>query len=131
MYKDDQSTFQELLKKDNPVTIHHRNIQVLAIELYKCNNNLAIDIMNEIFIDRKYSRPDLRTQTEFVIPPINTVYKGENSLRYLGPLIWKIVSDKLKKILYLKRFKTEIKKWVPSKCPCRLCKNYVQGLGYV
>ena len=132
VYKDDQSTFEELLKKDNTVTIHHRNIQALAIELYKCNNNnLAIDIMNEIFIDRKYRGLDLRAQTEFAIPPVNTVYKGENSLRYLGPLIWKIVPDKLKKIPYLKRFKTEIKKWVPSKCPCRLCKNYVQGLGYV
>ena len=31
VYKDDCSTFDELLKKDDAVTIHHRNIQAIAI----------------------------------------------------------------------------------------------------
>ena len=34
-YKDKTSTFQELLEKDNSVSIHYRNIQKLAIEIYK------------------------------------------------------------------------------------------------
>ena len=32
---DKQSTFEELLNIDKSVTIHHRNLQVLATELYK------------------------------------------------------------------------------------------------
>ena len=32
-YKDKSSTFQELLEKGNSVSIHHRNIQKLAIEV--------------------------------------------------------------------------------------------------
>ena len=35
VYKDDASSFQELLNKDKSVTIHHRNIQALAIEMFK------------------------------------------------------------------------------------------------
>ena len=31
-YNDKSSNFQELLDKDNSVTIHHRNIRTLAIE---------------------------------------------------------------------------------------------------
>ena len=35
VYRDNSSSFTELLKKDNSVCIHYRNIQSLAIELYK------------------------------------------------------------------------------------------------
>ena len=31
----------------------------------------------------------------------------------------------------IKEFKSAIKAWTPTKCPCKLCKPYVQGLGYV
>ena len=34
-YKDTESSFEELLVKDNSVSMHHRNIQRLATELYK------------------------------------------------------------------------------------------------
>ena len=33
--KDRSSTFQELVEKDNSVSIHHRNVQMLAIEITK------------------------------------------------------------------------------------------------
>ena len=42
-------TFEELLVKDNSFTIHDRNLQRLAIEMYKIVNNLSPDIMKEIF----------------------------------------------------------------------------------
>ena len=32
--------FNQLLEKDNSVTIHHGNIQALATEIYKTLNNL-------------------------------------------------------------------------------------------
>ena len=78
VYKDDLSTFEALLKIDNSVSIHHRNIQSMAIELYKSKEFLAVDIMNEIFIERKYKGPNLRSQTDFHIPNVHTVYKGED-----------------------------------------------------
>ena len=49
VYQDDQYTFQQLLDKDNTVTIHHRNLQKLAIEMYKLQNNLSPKVMKEIF----------------------------------------------------------------------------------
>ena len=41
VYNDDYSNFNELLRKDNSVSIHHRNIRSLAIELYKSKNGLS------------------------------------------------------------------------------------------
>ena len=37
LYKDDISTFEQLLSKDESVTMHHRNMQKLATEMYKLN----------------------------------------------------------------------------------------------
>ena len=34
-FNNKSSTFQKLLDKKNSVTIHHRNIRALAIEIYK------------------------------------------------------------------------------------------------
>ena len=48
-YDDRQSKFEELLNIDKSVTIHHRNLQVLATELYKVHHGLAPELMNNIF----------------------------------------------------------------------------------
>ena len=47
MYKDNISFFEELLKKDKSFCILPRNIQSLAIELFKVKSNLANKIMCE------------------------------------------------------------------------------------
>ena len=113
------------------VTIHHRYLQCLAIELYKSKNGYAIDTMKGIFVDKNYNGPILRSQTDFEIPQVNSVHKGDDSLRYFGPLMWNIIPKKFKNEPSLKAFKEQIKKWRPNNCPCRLCKEYIQGVGYV
>ena len=79
MYNDDILSFDELLRKDN--------IQYLAVELYKAKNNLSPEIMKEVFSNREYHGPNLRLPTDFYPPLVKTVYKGEDSLSYFGPLI--------------------------------------------
>ena len=49
IYNDKISNFEELLNKDNSVSIHHSNIHALAIEMYKVANDISPDIMNEVF----------------------------------------------------------------------------------
>ena len=49
IYEDYTSTFEELLEKDKSVTIHIRNVQILAIELYKVVNNIAPEILKGVF----------------------------------------------------------------------------------
>ena len=49
-YGDKSSSFQDLLKKDNSVSIHHGNIQALATEMLKVKNNIAPEIMKELFL---------------------------------------------------------------------------------
>ena len=63
-YKDYQSSFEMLLRKDGSVTIHHKNLQLLVTEIYKVIHGIAPKIMNEI-IQVKESKINLRSDTVF------------------------------------------------------------------
>ena len=57
---------------------------------------------------------------------------GKNSIRYFGPIVWDdMVPEELKSIQTLEKFKAEVMKWVPTNCPCSLCKQFVSGVGYI
>ena len=129
-FKDSTSTFEELLSKDNSVSIHHRNLQVLAIEMFKIKNKMAPELLNEIFQEKTASY-NLRRNSNFFIRKVHSVYHGTESLSFLGPKIWELVPEGLKQSESLEIFKNKIKKWVPLRCPCRLCRIYLQNVGFI
>ena len=49
VYKDNVSTFTQLLQRDKSFSIHDRNLQKLAIEMYKVINNLSPHFMHSLF----------------------------------------------------------------------------------
>ena len=48
VYSDQSSTFEELLERDKTFSFHHKNIQNLAIEIYKFENGLSPEIMDSV-----------------------------------------------------------------------------------
>ena len=90
IYNDKQSSFIELLEKDNSV---------------------------------KHS--------QFYRPKVNSVYNGTERVSFLGPIIWDLVPNELKDIGNLAAFKKAIKNLSPEKCPCRLCKVYINNVGFI
>ena len=137
IYKEESASFQELLEKDGSVTIHQRNLQMLATEMYKVTTNSAPSFMNEVFC------PNLNLHTNNVsahtrlnssfYSPANPkkVNSGLNSLGFLGPKVWNMIPDEVKKAKSLSIFKNQIKKWKPINCPCRLCLTYIGNLGFI
>ena len=49
VYSDKTSSFKKLLKKDGSVTIHTRNLQTLATEMFKVYKNLSPAIIADLF----------------------------------------------------------------------------------
>ena len=78
-YQDNMPTFQELLNKDNSVSIHHRNLQVLATEMFKIHRGLSPEILRETFVS-KTSSYNLRRNDTFGKRKVHSVYHGTESL---------------------------------------------------
>ena len=71
---------------------------------------------------------NLRYNALFSRPFFKSVYKGTESLSFLGPKMWDILPDAYED---LNSFKVALKKWRPVNCPCRICKVYIANVGFV
>ena len=49
IYNDKHSNFEEMLAKNNSVSIHHSNIKALSVEMYKVAIDMYPEIANDIF----------------------------------------------------------------------------------
>ena len=103
-------SFENLLDKYKSVSMHHKNLSSLVIEMFKTHGGVLSEILNDLFPLRQADQYNLRNRSQFIIPNVKTV--NHVFLRYLGPKIWDS----------LKNFKNAIKKWKPESCLCRLAK---------
>ena len=80
IYNDKTSSFADFLAKDRSVTMHTRNVQILATEMFKANKNMPTELMQVLFCVRR-TYHDLRNPRHFAIPSINSVYHGSESIQ--------------------------------------------------
>ena len=78
--------------------------------------------------DHQYN---LSNCSDFITPQVKNVFHGTESISYLGPKIWDIVPEEFKHMKSLNSFEESIKMWVPTNYPCRLCKVYPDGVGFI
>ena len=86
--------------------------------------------MKEFFAP-KMSPYDLRNNNSFKRRRVNFAWFGTDLVSYLGPNIWDLVLNKIKKSESLNGFKFQIKRWVPEGCPCRIYKIYIGKVGLI
>ena len=114
-----------IVYKDFSATIHERNIQALAIELYKIINGISPDIMKQVLSLKDCniysSRFPIKSRN------VHTVNFGTETISSIGPKIWHIIPTVIKNAATLNEFKCKIKQWKPDLWPCRLCKTYIVG----
>ena len=129
VYRDYESSFEELLNMDKSLTFHHRNIQQVALEMFKVKNDLTPPFMKDLFTE---VGRESHLGGGFRRPNINSVKKGCRSLRSFGPIVWNsMLPEKYKLIKSLDEFKIAIKTWKPANCPCELCNPIIPGVGRI
>ena len=130
VYRDYNASFQQLLDMDNSVSVHQRNLQRLAVEMFKIKNNFSPSIMNTIFPlnDDSYN---LRNKNLLKTGKVRTVYNGTETVTFRGPEIWSQVPENIKNSTTVNEFKTKIKTWKNINCKCRICKTFIPNLGFI
>ena len=78
---DNNLTFEDLLKKCASLSIHNRNLQQLAVEIYKALNNLSSSLMRKLFRvnEMKYS---LCNKNSLVSNIPCTIKYGSNTITF-------------------------------------------------
>ena len=137
VYNDNVSSFEDLLQKDGSVTIHQQNLRSLTVEIFKVIKNIAPPLMSHIFTKNH----NLCTDNVSANTRSNSIFYnahnprtrnyGLNTLRHLGLKVYDMVPEVIKNSSSVQIFKSKIKNWVPSQCPCRLCAEFVSNLGYL
>ena len=94
-YKEKSSSFQKLPEKDNSVTIHHRNIKILATETYKFLQGLFPPFMNEIYLERK-NNYSLRRKNVLTRRRVNSVRYRTETVSFLVTKTWYILPKEIK-----------------------------------
>ena len=122
--------FRGSLEKDNSVFIHHKKIQALAIEMFKIHTKTSPQTIQEVSLVKKQGNYNLQNQKDFLIPQVESVNYDLESIGLLGQKLGESLPNDLKNNELVDSFKTTIKKWKPESCPCRLCKTYLQNIGY-
>lgn len=82
--------------KVGSVSTYHRNIQNVAIEMYKVKLELAPIITAKVFSGSLGTHWNLRNHNDFRVPFTRTVYFGIEIISHLRPKIWDIVLTELK-----------------------------------
>ena len=130
IYQDYSSSFTEVLEKENPKTIDHKNIQLLATELFQVKKALSLPFMNEIFVEIAQHYYDLKKKLMVREIMLKRVYNRTEARTFLGTIILEIVPNCIKENNSLEEFKLKIKLWSPENCPGRLCKRFLSNVGF-
>ena len=66
-----------------------------------------------------------------MIRTVKSINNGLESIRFLGPKILESLPNDFKNKESIESLKMDINEWKPESCHCRLCKIYLQNIGYL
>ena len=97
VYRDYESTFQQLLQQNKSVSIYQRSLQILATEIFKTKNDLKPVIMEDVF-NFKNLAYNFRNAETLNRSNVSSVKYGTETITSLGDKIWKILANEYKEL---------------------------------
>ena len=103
IYNDYELPFDRILEDNKQKSIHQKNIESLAIEIYKFQAGLTPPIMSDLFVTRE-NNYNLRNFQELESSLRRTVKFGTETISYRGPQIWNLIPERLRTLETLNKF---------------------------
>ena len=106
VYRDYNSSFDELLEKDNSYKIHDRNLEKQVTGIFKVKMNLGPEIMKEVFeiVEGPHA---LRNKRKLKSKKIHSVRYGIEPASFVCTRVWSSLPSNLKQCKSLELFKSK------------------------
>ena len=130
LHPSSQYSFQDLLEASGGLSIHQKHLQILVKEIFNFLQGNSPTFMKDVFQIRE-NPYNLRNPNPFKQINPSTVRYGLEAVSYRGGQVWQLVPEKIRLANSIETFSRQIKTWRCSSCPCRLCKRFIQNLGFI
>ena len=114
IYNDCELPFDRILEDNKQRSIHQKNIESLAIEIYKFQAGLIPLIISDLFVTRE-NNYNLRNFQELESSLKRTVKFGTETITYRAPQILNLIPERLRALETLNKFEKEVKKMEVSR----------------
>ena len=121
IYNSNES-YEELLTRNNEVSIHQKHLRALAAEIYKSLADKNPDFMKPYFIIKEMPY-NLRNGCALKLPSANSTCYGINSVLFRACLMWNRLPVSVKQSQSLLEFKSKIKTLRNIVCTCTICRT--------
>lgn len=125
VYDNYSYNYDDLLTKDNSVTLKLRRTRKIALEVYKIIEGRSPKFLNELIKLQSTGRYDLRgSETRQLEAPSDWNMKWyKNSFCYQSVQIWNSLPHEIRLAENYKTFKRLISHWNGEVCKCAMCRS--------
>ena len=102
IYNDYKLLFNRISEDNKQKSIHQKNIESLAIKIYKFPAGLTPPIMSDLFVNRE-NNYNLKNFQELESSLKQTVKFGTETMLHRGPQIWNLIPERLRALETLKK----------------------------
>ena len=110
VFNDNDMTQDDLLTRGNFLSTTKQRLKLLAIEVYKCKNDVNPKYLNDLFNQKRICY-ELRDDNRLEQNPFKTIKYGLKSFKYYGSKVWNNIPPHIKSSKNLKEFKRAIISW--------------------
>ena len=117
-----ESSYEELLSRANLPTLHLGRLRTIALETFKCINNIAPPYIRNL-VNVKQSTYSLRYENTLHVPSVRTTTYGQKSFRFEAARVWNGLPNNLRKVSNFREFERLIRTWTGPSCSCAVCRG--------
>ena len=112
LYRDYESTYQELIERAHTTTVFLARLKTMALEVFKCVQALNPPCLNNLF-EIKDTHYSFRNSVKLVQPKRRGTTHGLRSVSYVGSKVWNDIANEISDIndMSVYDFKVYLKSW--------------------